>query len=133
MVTNIFINLPIKDLTKSMNFFKALGFDFNKQFTNEKAASLIIGENIYAMLVTEPFFKTFIKKEIADASTTTEAIVAISVESKAQVDELVDKALSAGATKYKETDDYDFMYSRSFQDLDGHLWEVLYMNPASVK
>lgn len=128
MVTNIFVNLPVKDLKKTMEFFKKLGFTFNKQFTDDKAASLEIGKNIFAMLITEPFFKTFIKKEIADASKTAEVINAISVESKEQVDEMVDKAFAAGAVKYKEADDYGWMYSRSFQDLDGHLWEVLYMD-----
>lgn len=128
MVTNIFVNLPVKDLQKTMSFFTKLGFTFNKQFTDEKAASLEIGKNIYAMLLTESFFKSFIKKEIADSSKTTEVINAISVESKEQVDEMVEKAFAAGAVKYKETDDYGWMYSRSFEDLDGHLWEVLYMD-----
>lgn len=133
MVTNIFVNLPVKDLNKSMEFFKKLGFTFNKQFTNEKAASLVIGEHMYAMLLTEAFFKTFIKKEIADAVKTTEVITAISVENKSQVDEMVEKAMAAGAVKYKDADDYGFMYSRSFQDLDGHLWEVFYMEPRHVE
>ena len=126
MVIDIFVNLPVKDLKKTMAFFKKLGFTYNKQFTDEKAASLVLGEHIYVMLITEPFFKTFIKKEIANSSKSTEAIMAIGVKSKKAVDEMVDKALAAGGVKYKEADDYGWMYSRSFQDLDGHLWEVLY-------
>lgn len=133
MIKQIFVNLPVKDLEKTKEFWIKLGFSFNPQFTDDKAASLVLGDNIFAMLITEPFFKTFIaKKEIADSSTVTEAIQAVSVESKEKVDELVDGAVAAGATKYKETDDYGWMYSRSFQDLDGHLWEILYINIKKV-
>lgn len=133
MIKEIFVNLPIKDLEKTKEFWATLGFSFNPQFTDDKAAALILGENIFAMLITEPFYKTFIaKKEIADSSKTSEVINAVSVENKEAVDELVDKAISSGATKYKETDDYGWMYSRSFQDLDGHLWEVLYIDITKV-
>ena len=126
MVTDIFVNLSVKDLPKTKEFFQKLGLSFNPQFTDDKGACLVLGDHIFVMLLTEPFFKTFIKKEIADASKTTEVINAIGVGSKKEVDEMVDKALAAGATKYKEADDYGWMYSRSFQDIDGHLWEVLY-------
>ena len=133
MIKQIFVNLPVKDLEKTKEFWIKLGFSFNPQFTDDKAASLVLGDNIFVMLITEPFFKTFIaKKEIADSSTVTEAIQAVSVESKEKVDELVDGAVAAGATKYKETDDYGWMYSRSFQDLDGHLWEILYIDITKV-
>ena len=130
MIQQIFVNLPIKDLSKTRAFWEQLGFSFNPQFSDEKAASLVLKEDsIYAMLITEAFYQTFIaQKKIAEASSTSEVINAISVESKAAVDQLVDKAYDLGAKKYKETDDYGWMYSRSFEDLDGHLWEVLYMD-----
>lgn len=128
MIKQIFVNLPVKDLEKTKEFWLKLGFTFNPQFTDEKAAALVMGENIFAMLLTEPFFKTFIKKEIADSSKTTEVINAVSVESREKVDELVNKAIEAGATSYKDPDDYGWMYSKAFQDLDGHLWEVLWMD-----
>ncbi len=132
MVKDIFVNLPIKDLEKTKKFWEGLGFTFNPQFTDEKAASLVLGDNIFAMLITEPFFKTFIKKEIADASQVTEVINAIGVESKEKVDEIVEKAFTSGASKYKETDDYGWMYNRGFQDPDGHLWEVVYINESQI-
>lgn len=126
MATEIFVNLPIKDLEKTKAFFSKLGFSFNEQFTDEKAACMIIGDNIYAMLLKEEFFRTFIKKDIADASKYAEVINAFSVESREKVDELADKALAAGGTQYNDPQDYGWMYSRTFQDLDGHLWEVLH-------
>ncbi|GAA0688684.1 VOC family protein [Kitasatospora atroaurantiaca] len=133
MATKIFVNLPVKDLARSIEFFTKLGFTFNQQFTDENAGCLVIGDDIFAMLLVEPFFKNFTKKEIADATTSTEAIVALGVESRQRVDELVDKAFAAGARPSNETSDQGFMYGRSFQDLDGHLWEVLYMDPAAVQ
>jgi len=133
MSTKIFVNLPVKDLGKSIEFFTKLGFTFNQQFTDENAGCLVIGDDIFAMLLVEPFFKNFTKKEIVDATTGTEAIVALGVESRQRVDELVDKAFAAGAKPSNETSDQGFMYSRSFQDLDGHLWEILYMDPAAVQ
>lgn len=132
MSTKIFINLPVKDLKKSMAFFKTLGYNFNKQFTNEKAACLVISEDIYTMLLTEKFFKSFIKKEIADSSKTTEAIMSLMVESRKEVDELYENALKAGGKKLRETEETGGMYGRSFEDLDGHLWEVGYMNPSQI-
>ncbi len=133
MATKIFVNLPVKDLRRSMDFFTALGFSFNQQFTDENAACLVISEDIYAMLLTEPFFKSFIKKEIADASRETETIVALTVESRGRVDELADKALAAGGQFANDPMDQGFMYSRSFQDPDGHLWEIVYMDPAALQ
>jgi len=133
MSTKIFVNLPVKDLKKSMEFFTRLGFSFNPQFTDENAACLVFSESIYAMLLTEKFFKTFVTKEIADTNKTTEVINALFLDSRKAVDELVDKAMQAGAKKYRDPDEMDFMYSRSFSDLDGHLWEVGYMNPNHVQ
>ncbi len=132
MAKNIFINLPVKDLKRSMDFFQKLGFSFNMQFTDEKAACLVIGENIYSMLITEPFFKTFTKKEIADASKSTEVLIAIDVDSKEAVTKLVKKAVEAGGTVYMEPQDHGWMYSHSFADPDGHQWEVLFMDENTV-
>jgi uncharacterized protein len=134
MATSIFINLPVKDLEKTKEFFLKLGYTYNKQFTDEKAAALVISENIYAMLITEPFFKTFIPdKEIADTGKTKEALIALSADSKQQVDELVEKAIAAGGKKFRDPEDHGFMYARSFEDLDGHVWEVFWMNPGHIQ
>lgn len=127
MGTQIFINLPVKDLKKSISFFTHLGYSFNPQFTDEKATCMIISESIFVMLLVEPFFKSFIKKDIADASRTTEVILCLSAESKKAVDDLVRKAVEAGGTVPNPQQDQGFMYSHGFEDLDGHLWEVMYM------
>jgi len=132
MVTKIFVNLPVKDINKSIAFFTNLGFKFNPQFTDENATCMIVGEDIYVMLIVEDFFKTFTKKEISDATKTTEVIVALSVERREKVDQMVKKAIEAGGTISIEPKDYGFMYQNSFQDLDGHLWEVLYMETNAV-
>ncbi len=133
MATQIFVNLPVKDLDKSKKFFTDIGFTINPQFTDEKAACVVISEDIYAMILREEFFKTFIpNKEIADSTKSTEVLVALSADSKEKVNELADKALAAGASKLREPDDYGFMYSRSFQDPDGHIWEVVYMDMNAV-
>jgi len=133
MANQIFVNLPIKDLDKSKAFFEAIGYTINPQFTNEQAASVVISDTIYAMLLTEPFYQTFTSKQIADARTTSEALLALGVESREAVDTLVDKALAAGATEPREAQDHGFMYSRAFDDLDGHGWEVVWMDPATVE
>jgi len=133
MINKIFVNLPVQDLQRSMSFFSDLGFTFNKQFTDEKAACLVISDEIYAMLLTEKFYRTFIKKEIVDSAKLNEVIVALSCESRAEVDSIVGKALTAGAKEYREAEDHGWMYGRSFEDLDGHLWEVGYMDPAHVE
>jgi predicted lactoylglutathione lyase len=133
MATKIFVNLPVKNLDKSKAFFEALGYSFNPQFTDENAASLVISDDIYAMLLTEPFFKTFTKKEIADASRSTETMLALSTDTRQEVDELADKALAAGGTQANDPQDHGFMYSRSFYDLDGHHWEIVYMDPSSIQ
>src|SRR5689334_7176557 len=134
MPTNIFVNLPVKDLKKTMEFFSKLGYTFNQQFTDEKAACMVISETIYAMLLTEPFFKGFIpNKEVADTSKTKEVLVALSADSRQQVDELVDQAIASGGKKFREPEDHGFMYARSFEDLDGHVWEVIWMNPTHIQ
>jgi predicted lactoylglutathione lyase len=133
MPTNIFLNLPVKNLDTSVKFFEALGYSFNKQFTDENATCLVISDNIYAMLLVEPFFKTFTTKEIADTATTTEALIALSVDSREEVDTLADKALAAGGSYAGDPQDQGFMYSRSFQDPDGHTWEILFMEPSHIQ
>lgn len=135
MVTNIFVNVCVKDLDKSMEFFKKLGWTFDPHFTDKKAAALEIGKNIYAMLILPEYFKSFIKesKEVVDATKSTEVLLAVSVENKEQVNDLVDKAVAAGAVEPKPASDYGFMFSRMFEDLDGHIWEVLYMDPEVAK
>ncbi len=128
----IFVNLPVKDLKKSMDFFSRIGFAFNLQFTDEKATCMVVSDKIYVMLLVEEFFRTFVKKDVADATKTTEVIVGLSAESRDMVDEIVNKALDAGATATIDPIDHGFMYQASFQDLDGHLWEVIYMNESAV-
>jgi uncharacterized protein len=132
-ITNIFVNLPVKDLEKTMEFYSKVGFEFNPQFTNESAACMVIGQNIFAMLLVEEYFKSFTKKEIPDTGKSSQAIVALSVESRQEVDEITDKALAAGATPTNEPQDHGFMYSRSFTDLDGHLWELVFMEASHVE
>jgi uncharacterized protein len=133
MATKIFVNLPVKDLDKTKTFFSALGYTFNPQFTNENAACMIISEDIYAMLLIEPFFKGFIDKDIVDATKSTEVLIALSTDSRAEVDDLVNKAVAAGGTEPRPAMDHGFMYQRSYNDLDGHIWEVFWMNPEHVK
>lgn len=132
MATQIYVNLPVKDLNRTVDFFTKLGFSFNPQFTDDNATCMIIGENIYAMLLVEKFFKTFINKDITDTSKSVEVITAISVDSRAQVEDMYNKAIAAGATSHRDADDHGWMYSRSFQDLDGHHWEVLYADEAAL-
>lgn len=131
MARQIFVNLPVEDLGRTMGFWKALGFDFNMQYTNEKAASLVIDENIFAMLLTKPFFATFTQKEIVDATRATEVLICLSCNSRAEVDELVAKAVAAGGKMAREAKDHGFMYEHAFEDLDGHVWELVYMEPSS--
>jgi predicted lactoylglutathione lyase len=133
MATSIFVNLPVQSLSRSIEFFKQLGYSFNAQFTNESGACMVISENIYVMLLAKDFFKTFVNSDIADTSRTVGAIVALSADSRAAVDTLADKALAAGAKKTKDPMDHGFMYGRSFQDLDGHHWEVFWMDPKHVQ
>lgn len=129
MATNVFINLPVKDLNRSIDFFTKLGYTFNPQFTDENATCMIISDTIYAMLITHKRFKDFTKKEIADATKTTEVLICLSADSKEKVHELADKALAAGGKEANEPQDHGFMINRSFQDPDGHIWEVVWMDP----
>ncbi len=132
MSTKIFVNLPVNDLNASMAFFKTLGYQFNPQFTDETAACMVISGDIYAMLLTHPKFQEFIPHTISDAAKQTEVLVALSCESREEVGELVQKALAGGGTTYAEPKDYGFMLQHSFQDLDGHIWEVFHMDMAAM-
>ncbi|MFV8373208.1 VOC family protein [Flavobacterium sp. LB2P74] len=132
MASKIFINLAVKDLKKSIDFFTTLGFSFNPQFTDEHATCMIIGENIFAMLVTEQRFKDFTKKEICNAHKNTEVLLAIDAESKEKVDEMIQTAVSAGGSIYMEPQDHGWMYGHSFADLDGHQWEIFYMDESAI-
>jgi len=133
MKTKIFVNLPVNDLNKSIAFFTKLGFNFNPQFTDENATCMIVGEDIFIMLLVERFFKSFTKKEVCDTSKNTEAIVALSVESREKVDQMMDKAIEAGGGEPREKLDHGWMYGRSFEDVDGHLWEVFFMEESAIK
>jgi predicted lactoylglutathione lyase len=132
MATKIFVNLPVKNLDGSITFFKNLGYFHNPQFTDDTAACIVISEDIYAMLLTHEKFKEFTKKEISDSSKNSEVIIALSADSKEKVNETVDKAIKAGGIEPVEAKDYGFMFQRSFQDLDGHLWEVVWMDLAAI-
>ncbi|MGW1036545.1 VOC family protein [Streptomyces antibioticus] len=129
----IFVNLPVNDLDASKKFFTELGYTINPQFSDENATSVVISDTIVAMLLTKPFYATFTKKEIADATKTSETLIALSAESRDKVDELVDRALALGATPSGETQDMGFMYGRAFDDLDGHTWEIIWMDPTAVE
>ena len=133
MATKIFVNLPVKNLNKSIEFFTKLGFSFNQQFTDETATCMIVTDDIFVMLLTEEKFKTFTPKEICDAKKATEVLVCLSLESRAKVDETVRKAVAAGGATYNEPQDHGFMYGHGYQDLDGHIWELIYMEPSAVK
>lgn len=133
MIKEIFLNLAVKDLAASMAFFKKLGFEFNPQFTNEKAACLILGPSMYAMLLTEPFFQTFTTKSLVNAKESAQMMVAVTLETKQKVDEMIATAFAAGADKGNPDQDYGWMYSRSFADLDGHIWEVLFTDEEALK
>lgn len=132
MSSKIFVNLPVKDLAKSIEFFTSVGYTFNEQLTDDKAGCLVITQDIFAMLLAEPFYSSFTNKPIADPATS-EVIIALSQDSREDVDRLAQAALAAGAQPAKETDDQGFMYTRSFYDLDGHHWEIFHMDPAAVQ
>jgi predicted lactoylglutathione lyase len=133
MSTNIFVNLPVQNLDRAVGFFTKLGYTFNPQFTDENATCMVISENIYAMLLVKDYFKTFTPKPVADAKQSTEVLVALSLESRQAVDEIVKTALEAGGRRYSEPKDHGFMYQWGFEDLDGHIWEYLWMDPAHVQ
>ena len=132
MSTKIFVNLPVRDLEASKAFYTALGYTVNEQFSNEHAASIVISEEIYVMLLTHPFFKGFTQKDIADATKATEVINCLSADSREGVDELVRKARNAGGAIPREPQDMGFMYGHGFEDPDGHIWEVMYMDMEAV-
>jgi len=132
MATKIFVNLPVKNLNRSIEFFTKLGYRFNQQFTDETATCMIVTDDIFVMLLTEAKFKTFTPNEICDAKKYTEVLVCLSLDSRAKVDEMVRKAVAIGGTTYNEPQDHGFMYGHGFQDLDGHIWELIYMEPSAV-
>lgn len=132
MATRIFVNLPVKDLQQSIAFFTELGFSFNLQFTDDKAACMIIGQNIYAMLLIEERFKDFTNKTICDAKKSTEVLLALDAGSREEVDAMISDAIKAGGTTYREPQDHGWMYGHSFADLDGHQWEILYINDSAI-
>ena len=133
MKTQIFVNLPVKDLSRTVEFFNRLGFTFNPQFTDENATCMIINDNIFVMLLVEKFFKTFTKKEICDTTKNTEVIIALSTESREKVDEMMQNVFEAGGKESREPQDHGWMYGRSFQDINGHLWEIIYMDEKALK
>jgi predicted lactoylglutathione lyase len=127
-----FVNLPVSELGRSVHFFASLGFEFDASFTDEHATCMVVSDQAFVMLLVEPFFATFTRKPVADATSGTEAILGVSAQSRADVDALVDKALELGAAEAGPPHDEGAMYGRSFYDLDGHAWEVLWMDPAAV-
>jgi hypothetical protein len=132
MATQIFVNLPVRNLNKSIEFFTQLGYTFNPQFTDETATCMIVSNDIFVMLLTEAKFKMFTPKPICDATLSTEVLICLSCESRAEVDEMVKKAVAAGGTTYNEPQDHGFMYAHGYQDLDGHIWELIYMEPGAI-
>lgn len=129
MPSQIFVNLPVKDLKRSVDYFTRLGYTFNPQFTDDNATCMIVNDNIYVMLLVEPFFQTFTAKKIVDAREATEVLVALDFESRAAVDDIAEKALAAGGREPKGATDHGFMYTRQIEDLDGHGWEYFWMDP----
>ena len=133
MSTKIFVNVCVKDLARSKEFFTKLGYSFNAQFTNDDAACLVISEDIFAMLLTEPHMKRFTSKQIADATKTTEAIIALSADSKEAVKAICEKAFAAGGKRYADPNDHGFMFQWGFEDPDGHIWEHVWMDASFVQ
>lgn len=132
MATKIFVNLPVKNLERSVQFFTKLGYRFDARFTNDTATCMIISDDIFVMLLTEPKFREFTPKEICDAKKSSEVLVCLSCESRRQVDDLVAKAIAAGGRTYSEPQDHGFMYGHGFEDLDGHIWELVFMEPSAM-
>ena len=132
MSRKLFVNLPVKELDRSVRFFTALGFSFNAHFTDETATCMIVSESSFVMLLTEEKFRQFTPRQLCDTKQATEVLLCLSAESRAEVDQLVAKAVAAGGSLYKEPIDFGFMYGHSFQDPDGHQWEVMFMEPAAV-
>ena len=132
MARQLFVNLPVKDLKRSVEFFTQLGFTFDPKFTDDNATCMIVSENIFVMLLVEGFFQTFTSRDICDTSKSTEVLVCISLESRESVATMVGKAVAAGGVAANESKDYGFMYQHGFQDLDGHLWELIHMEPSAA-
>ena len=132
MSRKLFVNLPVKELDRSVRFFTALGFSFNAHFTDETATCMIVSESSFVMLLTEEKFRQFTPRQLCDTKQATEVLLCLSAESRAEVDQLVAKAVAAGGSLYKEPIDFGFMYGHSFQDPDGHQWELMYMEPSAV-
>ncbi|MBE7175404.1 MAG: glyoxalase/bleomycin resistance/extradiol dioxygenase family protein [Mucilaginibacter polytrichastri] len=132
MSTKIFVNLPVKELARTTEFFTGIGYTFNQQFTDENATCMVINEHIYVMLLVEPFFQSFTKQEIADTSKVNECTVCLSAESREEVDSIIAKAEALGATPTTKQD-HGFMYGHGFRDLDGHIWEYMWMDPATIQ
>ena len=132
MSRKIFVNLAVKDLSRAVAFFTALGFTFNPQFTDETATCMIISDDIFAMLLTEAKFQAFAPKAIANAQQSNEVLIGLSCDSREEVIDLVQKAVAAGGSTYAEPNDHGFMYQHGFQDPDGHIWEIFYMDPSAV-
>ncbi len=129
----LFVNIAVSDLDRAVGFFTALGFEFDPRFTDETATCMLIGEDAYAMLLVRERFQDFTQKEVADSTAQTEAILALSADSREDVDALADKALATGGSPANDPMELGFMYSRSFQDPDGHLWEVFWMDPVAAE
>jgi predicted lactoylglutathione lyase len=129
----MFVNLAVRDLKKSMEFFRTLDFKFNPKFTDDNGACMIVGDDAFVMLLAQPFFKTFTNREICDTAKYSEGLFALSCGSRADVDDMVKKAIAAGGRQAMDAQDHGFMYGRSFYDLDGHHWEVLWMDPKALQ
>jgi uncharacterized protein len=129
----LFVNLPVSNLDRTVEFFGKLGFRFDKRFTDEKATCMILNDEAYVMLLVDKYFGTFTKKRISDTATFTESICAISAESREEVDQIADTAIAAGGSQAIDPQDHGFMYGRSFYDLDGHHWEVFWMDPSALE
>jgi uncharacterized protein len=128
----IFVNLAVRDVKKSIDFFAKLGFTFNPKFTDDNAACMIVSDDAFVMLLREPYFRTFTRRDLCDPFRQTEGLFALSCQSRAEVDDLVKKAVGAGATHAMDPQDHGFMYGWSFYDLDGHHWEVFWMDPKAA-
>ncbi|MBM7620724.1 putative lactoylglutathione lyase [Bacillus tianshenii] len=128
----IFVNLPVKNLDETIEFFSKIGFEFNPQFTDENATCMVISENIFAMLLVEDYFRSFTKKDISDTAKSSEVIIALTANSREEVDEIVNRAFEAGGKPSNDPQDHGFMYGWGFEDINGHLWEVFYMQQGTA-
>jgi uncharacterized protein len=132
MAKNVFINLPVKSLEKSTDFFKSLGFNFNHRFTDDKATCIVVSDNVFVVLLMESYFKTFTRKELCDSTKATEVLIALDTDSRDEVKQIISKAHSLGGNIYSEPQDHGWMYQHSFADLDGHQWELVYMDESQL-